>query len=311
MVKHFLLFFLLFLGLTSCKTKQAITPLDYALLSAHVYDEDQRELPAKFESYVAFEEKDPSFASMLNGFVRGLDVEKVVQLSQDDEKGKLISYLAVKAVAGGGYYGQAYIERSTNQVIIAHRGTDNLIEAFVGTQKVDIKTGRRLWSMVKDLDDDYEIYSGKIPRDQFLQARSFTQKVKRTYVSEHGKEPEIIHTGHSLGAVLAELCAVADGSQAVTFESPGTAPLIKDLENVISSFDYEQYDPSQTSITIYNAEPNSINTLHQQSGEVKPLYKSKKSIADYSENALIDNLYQHSIDTLLVRFNPKTGQPKK
>lgn len=310
MLRNILLFFLLLAGLTSCKTKQAITPLDYAMLSAHVYDAAERPLPKNFETFYEYDEKEPSFAGMLNGFVRGLDMETVVELSQDDQKGKLISYLAVKAVAGGGYYGQAYMERSTNKVVIAHRGTDNLIEAFVGTQKVDIKTGKRLWSLVRDLDDDYEIYAGKIPRDQFLQARSFTKKVRKAYLSEYGEEPQIIHTGHSLGAVLAELSAVADQSSAITFESPGTAPLVKELGKVVSGFDYRSFNAKEADITVYNAEPNSINTLHQHIGEVVPLYKSKRKVSAYSEDALLDNLYLHSIDTLLVRFNPRTGQPK-
>jgi hypothetical protein len=311
MTKNFLLYLLLFIGLTSCKTKQAITPLDYAMLSAHVYDDNDRPLPKNFETFVEHDdEKEGSFAGMLNGFVRGLDIDKVMALSQNEEKGKLISYLAVKAVAGGGYYGQAYIEQSTSTVIIAHRGTDNLIEAFVGSDKVDIKTGKRLWSLVRDLDDDYEIYSGKIPRDQFLQARAFTRKVKRAYEKEYGQEPQIIHTGHSLGAILAELCAVADQGKAITFESPGSAPLIEELGQIVSSFDYGSFNSSQVDITTYNAEPNSINTLHQHLGKVVPLYKTKRKLSSYSEDVLIDNLYQHSIDTILIRFNPRTGRPK-
>ncbi len=299
-------------GLLACKTNNKVTPYEYALLSAHVYNDGTKELPEKFETYIAYEEKEKSIVEHLGGFLNSLDVSKVIELSQKDEKDGLIGYLATKAVSVGGYYGQAYLDNNTKQLIIAHRGTDNLISAFTEGQKVDQKVGSKIWELVKDLDDDYEIYSGKIPREQFLEARKFTKKVKSVYGKEFNEIPNIVHTGHSLGAVLAELCAIADSGKAITFESPGTEPLLEELEELTyGQFDFKSFDPKKADIITYNAEPNRINTLHQHVGKVVPLYKEDKVQKAYSEDNLFENISQHSIDSLLMRFDKRTGKPTK
>jgi len=231
------------------------------LLSAHVYQDGTKELPKKFESLVAYEEKEKSLGDHIGNFLNDLDIDKVVELSQEEEKDGLIGYLAIKAVASGGYYGQAYLDRSTDQLVIAHRGTDNLINTFAEGDDTGKKFGTRLLDMVRDLDDDYEIFSGKIPREQ------------------------------------------------ITFESPGTAPLIEELEDLVyGDFDYKKFDPSKAKITTYNTEPNSINTLHQHIGKVIPLYEESKAQKAYSDDFLFGNISQHSIDTLLLRFDQRTGK---
>ena len=301
------MFVLLFV--LSCKTNNKITPYEYALLSAHVYQDGTKELPKKFESLVAYEEKEKSLGDHIGNFLNDLDIDKVVELSQEEEKDGLIGYLAIKAVASGGYYGQAYLDRSTDQLVIAHRGTDNLINTFAEGDDTGKKFGTRLLDMVRDLDDDYEIFSGKIPREQFREAQAFTKKARKTYRAQFNKEPQVVHTGHSLGAVLAELCAAADDTQAITFESPGTAPLIEELEDLVyGDFDYKKFDPSKAKITTYNTEPNSINTLHQHIGKVIPLYEESKAQKAYSDDFLFGNISQHSIDTLLLRFDQRTGK---
>lgn len=296
--------------LFSCKTNKRVTPYEYALLSAHVYNDGTKELPEDFESLLRYEEKEKSWGEHIGNFLNGIDVNRVIELSQEDANDELIAYLAIKAVSGGGYYGQAYLDRSSNTLIIAHRGTDNLINTFTEGSGNDKDLGSRLLEMVRDLDDDYEIFSGKIPREQFMEAQKFTKKAKQTYTKQFGEAPKVVHTGHSLGAVLAELCAVSEHGEAITFESPGTAPLIKELEDLtFGAFEYKKFDPKKANITTYNAEPNSINTLHQHIGKVIPLYKSSKKQNAYSDDTLFENIQRHSIDTLLLRFNPKTGKP--
>ncbi|MFT5166188.1 MAG: hypothetical protein ACI8P3_001419, partial [Saprospiraceae bacterium] len=266
------IFFLVFF-LSSCKTNNKVTPYEYALLSAHVYNDGTKELPKKFETFEVYEEKEKSIMGHLGSFVNGLDVGKVIDLSKEEEKEGLIGYLAMKAISTGGYYGQAYLDRNTKEVIIAHRGTDSLIDAFSEGKVGNQKTGNKIWNLVKDLDDDYEIYAGKIPRQQFLEAQAFTKKVKQAYQKQFNAAPKIVHTGHSLGAVLAELCAVTDNCKAITFESPGTAPLLEELESLsYGKFDYKTFDAKKVDITTYNAEPNQINTLHPHLGKVVPLY---------------------------------------
>lgn len=285
--------------LSSCASRKSITPYDYALLSADVYDSNEVEkLPSYWERFQDFDEKNHTYGIHL-------DLGAVTDMAENEEWGKLVPYLGAKLFARGGYFGRAYIDQRSQQLVIAHRGTDidwQALETADGNQEIEI--GDQLWDIFKDLDDDYDIYSGKVPMQQLQAALKFVQATSTAYVEEFGHEPTIIHTGHSLGAVLAELCAISDGSQAVTFESPGTKPLADDLAN------YMRIEPQQADITIYNAEPNSINTLHEQSGRVIQLYKGKKKKKDYSEDQLIESLQHHSIRELLKRFDPKSGEPQ-
>ncbi len=305
-------FLLLLICVLSCKTNNRVSPYEYALLSAHVYNDGTKQLPEKFQTFQTYEEKEKSFGDHLGSFLDNIDVGKVIELSQAEEKDELVSYLAFKAVSGGGYYGQAYIDKKSNQLIIAHRGTDNLISAYTEGQKVDRKIGSQLWEMVRDLDDDYEIYSGKIPKAQFLEARKFTASAISAFEEKHGKKPKVVHTGHSLGAVLAELCAVESNCKAITFESPGTAPLLEELSSMTyGKFDHKKFDAKKADVTSYNAEPNRINTLHKHIGKVIPLYKEKEYQKAYEDYSLFENISNHSIDTVLTRFNKRSGKPKK
>ncbi|GKT19874.1 hypothetical protein ADUPG1_011590, partial [Aduncisulcus paluster] len=121
-------------------------------------------------------------------------------------------YLTVdcpKELQDEGYYGRAYCFRAhkSNVLIISHRGMDS----------------------ADDLDDIAQIQAGKVP-DQLALALKFTafaikdikKKVKGKIVLEH--------TGHHMGAVLAELCALNNPKQparAVTFQTLGSKPIIK------------------------------------------------------------------------------------
>ena len=151
----------------------------------------------------------------------------------------------------------------------------------------------------------YDIFHGKIPSQQFEAAQHFVRKVKESYVEKYKKEPQIIHTGHSLGAVLAELCAVKDDSKAITFESPGSKPLASQLVD-IQNIDVENVD-----ITSYNAEPNQINTLHEHLGKVILLYDKSKLQSAHSDTEKVLSLKLHPIKELLKRFDEKNGEPRK
>ena len=161
----------------------------------------------------------------------------------------------------------------------------------------------KFWDMIKDMDDDYDIFQGKIPMQQFEAAQHFVQKAKESYVEKYRKQPIIIHTGHSLGAVLAELCAVKDNSKAITFESPGTKPLALQL------IDNQDIDIEKVDITSYNAEPNQINTLHEHLGKVIPLYDKTKLQSAHSDTEKVLSLKMHPIEELLKRFDKKNGEP--
>jgi hypothetical protein len=70
--------------------------------------------------------------------------------------------------------------------------------------------------------------------------------------------------GHSLGAVMAELCSTRLGIECITFESPGSLNLIKGLPN---------YDKAHCKlIKNYLSAPNIINTLNPHPGILYRMY---------------------------------------
>jgi len=154
--------------------------------------------------------------------------------------------------------------------------------------------------LIKDLDDDIDIFQGRIPKQQFEAAQYFTKVAKEKYIQQYNSEPTLIHTGHSLGAVLAELCALTDDCKAVTFESPGTKPMVDQL-------DVENLNLAKADITSYNAAPNKINSLHEHLGTVIPLYDTTEILSAYSKEE-ISSLRKHSIKDLLKRFDRESGE---
>lgn len=284
----------------SCQKNISTTPYEFALLSAHVYDgEEVEKLPNHLNPFLDFDEN--NYKSRLN-----IDLGKVWTMTENEEWGKLVPYLGVKAFSRGGYFGRAYYNKHNDQIIIAHRGTDldiKINELTVDQISIALEEDN-LWKIIKDMDDDYDILNGEIPMQQFEAAQHFIQEVKDAYKKQHNSEPEIIHTGHSLGAVLAELCAVKDNTKAITFESPGSKPLASQLINS-ESLNIENAD-----ITTYNAEPNQINTLHEHLGKVVPLYDENQIQSAHSDSDKILFLKQHPISELLKKFDEETGKPK-
>lgn len=78
-----------------------------------------------------------------------------------------------------------------------------------------------------------------------------------------------IMTGHSLGAVLAQITGV--GIQAITFENPGSKNLIIDFYKKTGASDQviaQMLSMMSSMHSIYNADINAINTCHEQIGSV-------------------------------------------
>ena len=286
--------------LSSCQKNGVTTPYEYALLSAHVYDDkDRKELPSHLNQFLDFDEE--NYKARLN-----IDLGKVINMVDNEDWSALIPYVGAKTLARGGYFGRAYVNKKMNHLIVAHRGTDlniKMNELSLDQISIALDNGK-IWDMIKDMDDYYDIFHGKIPLQQFEAAQHFVGEVKESYVEKYKKSPQIIHTGHSLGAVLAELCAVKDNSKAITFESPGSKPLALQL------VDIQYIDIENVDITTYNAEPNQINTLHEHLGKVIPLYDKPKLQSAHSDTEKILSLKLHPIKELLKRFDEKNGEPK-
>lgn len=190
-----------------------------------------------------------------------------------------------------GYFGLAYLNDETCQLIIAHRGTDEIVT-------------------LKDLDDDLHLSLGVAP-EQFRSAVLFIERVRLMIVDEEpcGESYTLSFTGHSLGGALAELSAAwweYEFTTAVTFDSPG----VQYIEDAASR------------ITSYLAAPNVVNTANAHVGKI--------ILMDVDANALRGNSYSHgfcwfnfqrscymryslqshSMARILGAFDPETQQLK-
>ena len=153
---------LFILSFLSCK-KDKLQPRDLALLSAHVYDDtSQIDIPQHISPLVSFDEE--SYKSRLN-----IDISYAMGLAREEKWDKLLPYLALKIFSKGGYFGRAYVSSKTNHLIIAHRGTDiNFEKSDLDDNSLsfDLK-GMALRTILNDLDDNLDIYMGKIPQQQY------------------------------------------------------------------------------------------------------------------------------------------------
>lgn len=104
----------------------------------------------------------------------------------------------------GQYFGKAYQKTFPNGekvILIAHKGTDH----------------------ENDIDADKSIFYRRWPIEYYEQANAFLKLVQ----SRVAPDQVIYMTGHSLGAVLAELLAYETNIPTVTFDSPGVREIIE------------------------------------------------------------------------------------
>jgi hypothetical protein len=150
------------------------------------------------------------------------------------------------------YFGAAYymVSDDTVNLVIAHRGTQLNFE---------------------DLLDDLRIALGKAPLVFESCARIFTDFAKSKIKALFPDKTDFVyvHTGHSLGAVIAELCTANEYSNGyanafcASFESPGSKPIIVDLISQ-GKLPKESIDYLPSAVWVYNADANIINTCNEQ-----------------------------------------------
>lgn len=304
----FLLVFFLLQGAKCPKESedQSITPYTFALLSADVYESESRQLPKDWTVYLTSELELASKSKL----------ELNISSSNDDQFdiGDWISSATEQLFSKGGYSGKAYRNIKTDEIIIAHRGTDPFAFSEEETKGIGDFLGKLVHS-IRDIGADIKIYKGEVPKEQYASARAFTQIVRDSFNQEFKQKPDLYFTGHSLGAVLAELSALEHAVSAVTFESPGSLPMAK--KQLGPKFDKKR----SNKIVTYNASPNLINTANPPVGEIIRLFPSlpiKYQDIDRSDN-LKDQLsstyfqfswQQHGIESLLQNFNPVDGRAR-
>lgn len=160
-----------------------------------------------------------------------------------------------------GYQGIAYINKTTQDVVIAHRGTYNLANV-----KTDIN-----FFLTKHFDGYADA------------AAVFSKQVEKQIKKNQVEHYRLSHTGHSLGGMIAEVMAYDQKLSAVTFESPGAREILE--RNIkTSSEPYKKLDPVQEQkIVTYLSDPNLINTAHQHIGRQYRLFQTYKPNESYSE----------------------------
>ena len=118
--------------------------------------------------------------------------------------------LAVHNNSKTDYQGAVYQDVRTNEIIVAHRGTESMIDA-----KVDLK-------MVLDRVNIQAEDAAKLARMALREADDFSKN------NQNQLRPKITQVGHSLGGALAQIQSYRFNHEGVTFNAYGAAAL-KDI----------------------------------------------------------------------------------
>ncbi len=198
-----------------------------------------------------------------------------------------------------GYYGVAYVNHQTKEIIIAHRGTDpdvgDGIDVLAGSTPQFVKRFLGINSDGSDLDDDLQISIGNAP-DQYGESRKFVQDIQTQANAQGYGDYHVTHTGHSLGAVLADLHAAETGQQAITFDNPGA---YEPLEDAKLSYNRDNH-------ISYQSHPNLINQTNDQAGHTIHIRLQTESD---KFGIIRDTLHDHSIDNIVDAMSHETGFP--
>ena len=177
-----------------------------------------------------------------------------------------------------------------------------------------------------DLDDDIQIVRGRTP-DQYRESQAFVQHVQETMRERGYGDFQVTHTGHSLGAALADLHATGNGQRAITFDNPGTQEMLRGLGR--------PYNPDD--LISYQSNPNVVNQANTQAGhsvrvglndEVNMLPRVGAGAAVGTllggplggvvgagvggiVGAAQKTLHDHSIDSIVDALDPGSGFPRR
>ena len=152
-------------------------------------------------------------------------------------------------------------------VVRDHHG--NCFGMFVNKKLKEIVLSVRGTSNIKNLDTDFKLAVARVKENKFLpsgqaELEELAERILLSNaVSKEGYNLKII--GYSLGAVMAELCAVKYGLDSITFESPGSLHLMQQHQELYPAKNYRL-------ITSYLSAPNCINSLDSHPGNIFRMY---------------------------------------
>ena len=115
--------------------------------------------------------------------------------------------LAVSHNRSTGYHGTVYQDVRSNEIIVAHRGTEPVLDDWLDAY-ID-------WKMVSNSVNYQAADSEKLTRQAVILADVFHQNYP------YLPRPNITHVGHSLGGAHVEIQAYRFGHEGVTFNGYG------------------------------------------------------------------------------------------
>lgn len=175
----------------------------------------------------------------------------------------------------------SFEQKGEQYVIVAYRGTKTTRNFFITDSQIASRSQVGLYE----------------PAEKFYDV--VKKKIKDT-----GKS--IILTGHSMGAVLAELVALTNSVKAITFESPGSLPMAHDLPGA---------PRRKELVKTFLSLPSAINSLNPQVGLCLYLGALKEdvwkpaveAIKATKKNSSKELKTWHSMTLILLAFNAEHG----
>ena len=155
-----------------------------------------------------------------------------------------------------GYDAIVYRNTVTNEIVVAHRGTE-----FSGQPIKDLIMA------------DGSIAFGNIPK-QAVEASQFVQEIEKKY------GVTVTNTGHSLGGFIADLVSKRLGSKAVTFDQPS---LPTDKYNLIWEKLYGKPLCPTSDVTMIMSRPDVVNNGGNPKGDIIKLDEFVKSVGNRND----------------------------
>ena len=141
-----------------------------------------------------------------------VDAYNIRTVTKEGEEGIRISgnrykILAIHNNRSTGYHGTVYQDVRSNEIIVAHRGTEPVLDDWLDAY-ID-------WKMVSNSVNYQAADSEKLTRMALEKAEEFHRK------NPNLPKPSITHVGHSLGGAHVEIQAYRFGHEGVTFNGYG------------------------------------------------------------------------------------------
>ncbi len=142
-----------------------------------------------------------------------------------------------------GYDGSAYFHDATGELVFAHQGTTDwsLLPSGDGDDNAQLATQYTDQFTQRVFSEEQIVDPVTAPPGQFSAALEFMNSVQEALKIQEIEVSLIRTTGHSLGGAIADLVAAARGLQAITFDTPGTAEIIRENPLVFPNAETAQH----------------------------------------------------------------------